>query len=176
MSLVIATLAFTVAAAVQTPSQTQVEEMRKLEFLVGEWKGDGWQLNEAGERSNTFSQKTKVQAKTNNATLRIEDRKSYKPWKGMTSSSTLDADISYNETTKLYNWRGKGSKSILEAKLTSDRTFHFGMPFSVNVEPREGYRKTTIRVTLSGSWEETLEVWSRGKWYKAEQSILTRVK
>lgn len=165
------------SSSIQKSSQTQLEEMRKLDFLVGEWRGDGWQLTKEGERGTTFSQRTKVEVKEKNAKLRIQDRKSYKQGQGMLfHSSTLDASISYDEKTKLYHWHGQYSKSVIEAKLVAERTLQYGMPFSVTLEPEQGNRKTTIRVTQAGQWEETLEVWERGKWYIVEQAILTKVK
>ena len=172
----IAMFGFSVAAAGQVPSSTQVAEMGKLDFLIGEWKGQGWEFKLDGSRANSFSQKTNVQAREGDATLRIKDERAFKPLKGTMGRSKLDAIISYDETVKLYHWRGKNSKSILEAKLLSDRTFHYGMPFSITVEPRDGYRRTTIEVNENGEWHETLEVWVRGKWYKFEESILKKAK
>jgi hypothetical protein len=64
----------------------------------------------------------------------------------------------------------------LEAKLIRDRTLQYGMPFSATLQPADGNRRTTIEVTESGEWRETLEVWNTDRWYKVEESILKRVK
>ena len=175
----------------QTPSLNQAEEVRKLDFLIGEWKGGGWTLKPDGSRHNSFSQKTKVQAKEGNSTLRIKDTRTYKPvissgkntifipGTPVSRSSELDATIYYDEKIKLYRWRGEnsyGRKNPLEAKLIGDRTLQYGMPFSVTLQPADGNRRTSIEVTEGGEWHETLEVWDGGRWYKVEESILKRVK
>jgi len=189
LSVCTAVFALALVAAGQTTSSHQAEEIRKLDFLVGEWKGVGWELAPDGSRRNSFSQKTKVRAKDGRSALRIKDERAYKP---VTSSgtifapgtrvyhsSTLDATIYYDDALKLYRWRGEnsyGRKKPLEAKLIGDRSLQYGMPFSVTLQPTEGNRRTTIEVTQSGEWHETIEVWKTGRWYKAEESILKRVK
>jgi len=166
---------FTFLAVVAFSSGAQVAEMRKLDFLVGEWKGEGWELRLDGSRANSFSQKTTVQVK-DDSSLRIQDNRGYRPMNGTLGASTLDATIFFDKTLNLYQWRGKGFKTTLEAKLLGDRTLQYGVPFSVPVEPVNGDRKTTIEVNENGEWHETLEVWWRDRWYKFEESILKRVK
>lgn len=193
LSVCIAVFALSVAAAGQVTSANQAEEMRKLDFLVGEWKGEGWQLAPDGSRQNSFSQKTKVkvQAKDGTPVLRVKDERAYRPvissgkntiftpGTPISHSSTLDATIYYDDALKLYRWRGENSyarRNPLEAKLTGDRTLEYGMPFSVTSRPADGSRRTTVEVTQSGDWHETLEVWKTDRWFKAEESILKKVK
>ncbi len=191
LSVCVAVFALSVATISQTPSLNQAEEVRKLDFLIGEWKGGGWELEPDGSRHNSFSQKTKVQAKDGTSTLKIKDARTYKPVKSsgkntifipgtpLFRSSELDATIYYDEKLKLYRWRGEnsyGRKNPLEAKLIRDRALQYGMPFSVTLQPADGNRRTTIEVTEGGEWHETLEVWNRDRWYKVEESILKRVK
>jgi hypothetical protein len=171
------------AVSSQTPSAVQVEEMKKLDFLTGEWKGKGQEFNLDGSPRNEFTQKAKVQAKAGGASLRITDERKYKTiYQGgspIYSSSTLDATIYYDEGVKIYRWRGEnsyGRKNPLEAKLIEARTLQYGMPFTVMALPSNGYRKTTIKVTEDGEWHETIEVWYRDDWFKAEESILKKVK
>lgn len=171
----------------QTSSPNQIQEMRKLDFLVGEWKGEGWELNPDGSRSNRFSQKTKVEAKESNSTLRIKDSKTYKPvisdgkifarGTPVYHSSTLEANIYYDDTSKLFHWRAAyGHRNPLEAKLIREKALQYGMPFSITLQPADGNRRTTIEVTESGEWLETLEVWQTDRWYKVEEAILKKVK
>ena len=56
----IAGLLLQIHASAQTPALPG--ELQQLQFLVGEWKGEGCQLRPDGSRQNRFSQKTKVQA------------------------------------------------------------------------------------------------------------------
>ncbi len=191
LSVCVAVFALSVTTMGQTPSPNQAEEMKKLEFLVGEWKGTGWEFNPDGSRRNSFSQKTKVQAKDGNSSLRIKDARTYKPvissgentifipGTPVFQSSELDASIYYDENIKLYRWRGEnsyGRKNPLEAKLIRDKALQYGMPFSITLQPADGNRRTTIELTEGGEWRETLEIWQADRWYKAEESILKKVK
>lgn len=160
------------AVAVQTPVLDG--EMKKLEFLVGEWKGEGrehWPVELSDYR---FTQKTKIEIKKNSL-LRIRDERQYLPYE-MRHTSNLEASISYDDDLKLYSWKGKDSKSILEAKLIDGKTFQFGVPFSVPFEPERGNQRTTIRITDAGEWHETNEIWYAGNWFVVKKSILKKVK
>ena len=161
------------AAAVQSPVLDG--EMRKLEFLVGEWKGEGRERWPMDLSEFPFTQKTKVEIK-NDSQLRIKDDRAYKPVTPLLHSSNVEASISYDKESKLYSWKGKDSKVILEAKLIKDKTFQFGVPFSVAFEPERGNMRTTIRVTDTGDWHEIQEVWYGGNWFVVKKSILKRVK
>ena len=172
--VLMAVLCLQVSAAAQAP--TLEGEMQKLEFLVGEWKGGGFKEFPGWPGKNSFKQKTKVEI-TKNSTLRIRDERVYKPMKGAAShTGSGDAEISYDVKMKLYRWTGHGSKTSLEAKLTADRTFQYGMPFSVTLQPEEGYHRTTIRVDDAGAWHETVEEFIMGRWFVVEESVLKRVK
>ena len=173
-TVLMAVLLLQVSAAAQAP--TLDGEMQKLEFLVGEWKGEGLEDFPGWPRKNSFKQKTKVEI-TRNSLLRIRDERSYKPAPGMIShTGSGDAEISYDAKMKLYRWAGRGSKATLEAKLIADRTFQYGMPFSVALQPEEGYHRTTIRIDDAGEWHETIEEFIQGRWFVIEQSVLKRVK
>ena len=166
--------ASSVATGNQNPSPAAVDEIRKLDFLIGEWKGAGWDLELDGSRTYRFSKTTEVR-KESNAKLRIVDETYYGSPGGPSVYSILEATISYDESAKLYHWRAKDSTKGFEAKLLSEKTFQYGMPFSITVKPADGNRKTTIEVKENGEWHETVEVWHKGKWYKSEESILKRV-
>jgi hypothetical protein len=172
-------------AATQTPALT--EEMKKLEFLVGEWKGEGRQLRPDGSPENSFEQELKVKIK-DGSVLRISETRNYKmiiagkdtmfvPGTPVFRSSSLEARIYYDSHTKLYQWAGEtsyGRKNAIEAKLIGDRTLQYGIPFSVPFQPTERHRRTTIQITDAGEWNETLEIWHLGRWFLVEESILKK--
>lgn len=152
--------------------------MKKLEFLLGEWKGGGWEVHWDGSRGEEFSQKTKVQTQAGGSVLRIKDARNYTT-PGVSHSSTLDASIYYDAGARIYLWWGElpGVQARpLEANLIDVRTFQSGVPFTATVPLKNGARRTTIKVTESGEWHETLEVWKIDRWYKVEESVLRRVK
>jgi len=164
----------------QVSSSAALDQMRKLDFLVGEWKGTGWQVNWDGSRGDEFSQKSRVQVRSGGSNLQIKDARNYKTKTiGLIQTSTLDATIYYDEVLKIYRWRGEnsyGRKNPLEATLIDTKTLQYGIPFIGNVQLPNGARRTTITVTASGEWHETLDVWKIDRWYKAEESLLTKVK
>lgn len=52
---------------------TQLEEMKKMHVMVGNWKGEGWMQQGQSERK-TFTVNESVQIKNNGATLLVEGR------------------------------------------------------------------------------------------------------
>ena len=174
-------------AVAQTPALTG--EMKNLEFLVGEWKGEGWQLRPDGSKENSFKQQLKVKIK-DASFLRISESRNYKtiiskgkdtifiPGTPVFHSSSLEARIYYDDKVKLYLWAGEtsyGKKNPMELKL-SGRTLQYGIPFSIPFQPSERNRRITIEITEAGEWHETLEVWHLGRWFLVEESTLKKVK
>src|SRR5688572_3414455 len=70
-------LTLSLAAGGQSPQSGRAEEMMRLEFLLGEWKGKGWVVNWDGSRGDEFSQKTTVKTKADGSVLRIKHGKNY---------------------------------------------------------------------------------------------------
>ena len=188
--LVILIALFVLQTHAPAQSRVLVDELKQLEFLVGEWKGEGWKLRSDGLRENSFQQKTKVQVK-DNSLLRVKDARTYKPvissgkdsiftpGSPVFQSSTLDASIYYDSELKTFRWRGEneyGRKKPLEARLVRDKALQYGVPFNHTFEPSNGNRRTTIEITAAGEWHETLEVWYAGRWYTVEESALKKVK
>lgn len=162
----------------QTLHATQVEEIKKLDFLLGEWKGTGSEIHWDGSHGNEFSQKTQVKAKAGGSALRIKDARNYNT-PGVSHTSSLDATIYYDDEAKIYRFGGDSyseRKDDLEAKLIDVRTFQYGIPFTVTVALPNGARRTTIKITESGEWHQTLDVWKIDRWYRVEESVLKRVK
>jgi hypothetical protein len=162
----------------QSPRPGGAEEMGKLYFLIGEWKGKGSEVHWDGSRGDEFSQKTTVRAEEGGSVLRIKDGKNYDT-PGASHTSTLDASVYYDAGAKTYRWRGEnayGREYPLEAKLVDARTFQYGVPYTVEARLPNGARRTTIEVTEGGEWHETLEVWKIDRWYKVEEAFLRRVK
>src|SRR6266446_6434756 len=65
-------LTATVAALAQAPppSQKPAQEMKKIDFLVGNWEGNGWM--EIQGQKTSFTSNEKVQSKLDGTILTIE--------------------------------------------------------------------------------------------------------
>jgi hypothetical protein len=166
-------LALTVTGSGQTPSPSPREQVSKLDFLVGEWKGEGWRYGENGSKA-AISQSTKVRVEADGSALRFKDTKKFRgdnlhstPWYHPEST------ISYDEQAKLYRWRVVSAKrrgNPFEVRLPEPRTFQLVL------HTRDGMVRTTIRVTEGGEWHETLEFLRSGGWFKSQETTLKRVK
>jgi len=162
-------------ASSQAPATAPHEAMRKLEFLVGEWKGKGWRYVYGGSRVE-FSQNTKVRSESDGSALQIKDVRKYKD-NGLLSSlaaPSATANIYYDEGGKLYRVRrdsSEGRKNPFAAKLVESKSFQWEQPTPA------GNIRTTIKIIESGEWHETVEFWMGEEgWYKAEESVLKRIK
>ena len=160
----------------QSPSTVSPEAMRKLDFLVGEWKGKGW-VYSLKEKMHEISQSIQVKSESGGLLLRIKDAKNYKDSMLSTGLSSVmgipKCTISYDEQAKLYRWRpdaAKGRGNPFEAKLLEPRTLQ------LITHTSDGMARTTIKVTEDGEWHETFELLLSEGWYKAQETFLKKVK
>lgn len=175
------------AVSSQTPSAPSQEQIKKLDFLIGEWKGKGWMYRLDGSRGAEISQSTKVKWGKDNSTLSITDKKRYpdmrlSPGNPVSSavltypmSSSSDASVYYDEGTKLYYWRretSQGRKTPFQARLIKPGALQVKFEFPGSVLLR------TIEVTQEGEWHERFEIWLGEKdgWFKSQEIILKKVK
>lgn len=159
----------------QVPASLQLAEMKKLDFLVGQWKGDGWIEFAPGQR-RTFTQTETVQSKLSGLVLLIEGL-----GKGKTSGSEQEVTVhnalgvvSYDNQAKLFRWRAyqaDGRSVDTEAKVT-DRSLEWGFG-----NAQMGNIRFTIQLTEAGQWFEIGEVSRDGKnWKKFFEMTLQRLK
>jgi hypothetical protein len=117
------------AARAQAPVPTeQLEAISKLDWLVGNWKGDGWIEFRPGER-HTFSQSEIVQKKAGDTILTIEGHGVTKA--AGTNMTVLDAFtvVSYNPREKKKRWFSHTDKGhVTDVELTvGKRTFQWAV-------------------------------------------------
>jgi hypothetical protein len=168
--LMLFALSLSIPMQAQSSASTQREEMKKMNFLAGEWQGTGWIITPDGKR-NEFTQTEKIQYKVDGLTLLIEGR-------GQNKSSGADvfealAVISYDEKAKLYRFRSytnEGRSGEAEAKLIPGG-MEWGMKFP------GGQFRYTIKLTDKGEWFEIGEFSQDEKnWRKFHEMTLQRVK
>ena len=161
------------ALAAQTPSSPKVAEMKRLDFLVGQWQGEGWIMLGTKQR-HTFRQTENVQRKVDGTVLLIEGLgKSMDTGDAGAIIHTAFAVLSYEKDAKVFRWRAfraDGSSIDTEAKV-SENMLVWGFR-----DPRGGNIRFTIKLNEKGQWFEVGEM-SRDSqtWLKFFEMTLNRV-
>lgn len=95
---VLISIALIAPQVAQGPTAGELEAMKKLDFLVGNWEGQGWMLHPGGRE--VFNGTETVQKKLQGKALLIEG-KFVDPKDGRVVHETL-AVLTYNEQSKKY--------------------------------------------------------------------------
>jgi len=149
-------------------------EMRKLDFLAGEWKGEGWFRMGPGQPEH-FTQHEKVTPKTGNKSLLIEGLGRRKTADGTPGEVVHDAlaILGWDEQAKVYRFstvtaeRGAG-EPWFEVTGTNAAQWGFETPM--------GKIRYTITLNDKGQWVEVGEFTRDGKqWMKMMEMTLTKV-
>jgi hypothetical protein len=159
----------------QTPASTQLEEMKKLSFLVGEWKGEGWVEFIPGQRRTSPISET-IQSKLGGLVLLLEGLGKTKV-PGREEEVVVHnalAVLWYDEKAKLYRMRSflaDGHSVDAEARFTEEG-FRWGFQ-----APQGSSIRYTLKLTEKGEWFEIGELSPDGKtWRKFHEMTLQRVK
>ena len=160
-----------VAALAQTPASGQRAEMKKLDWLVGHWKGTGWmQMGPQGRKE--FTQTETNQWKLDGLVLLIEGQGKSKV-DGSTVHTAL-AFVSYDEGAKTFRWRAftaEGRQTDAVAKVGAN-----SLEWGVEISQR-GRMRYTIKLNDKGEWFEVGEMSQDGQtWQKFFEMTLQRQK
>ena len=115
--------------------------MARLDFLVGEWKGEGWMMTREGKRE-TFASTEIIRKKLLDTALLVE---------GTHTGFEAMAVVTWDAKAQQYRWRSftsRGAGVDAEAKLVGERTLQWF--------PSESARYT-IAISESGEWTEVGE-------------------
>jgi len=151
----------------------QRAEMKKLNFLVGQWKGTGWFEMGPGRRS-TFTQTEHVQNKLDGLALLIEGLgRGQLGGKGeeVVVHNAL-AVVSFDAQQKQHRFRAYRADGMYvdTTAQVSDRALVWSFQ-----DPRAGHIKFTITLNDKGEWFEIGELSRDGKaWYKFFEMTLQR--
>ena len=174
LSVVFSLLLLHTPVPAQAPNAAQMDEMKKVSFLVGQWKGEGW--IDFGQGQRRFIESESVQSKLGGQVLLIEGLGKASA-DGKETGATVHnaiALISYDEKSKVFRFQAHqaGGRSVdTEAKVT-DGALEWG--FS---DERAGTIRFTIKLTDTGKWFEVGEGSRDGKtWHKFFEMTLQRVK
>jgi hypothetical protein len=161
-------------AAQQTPQPAPPSEMKKLDFLVGQWKGEGWiEFGQGGRR--TFTINESVQRKVEGMVLLIEGLGT-----GKMGGQGVDvpvhkafAIVDYDAASKLFRFRAyrAGTGAIDSQPQVGENSLIWGFH-----DARGGDIKFTIKLNDKGQWFEIGEYSGDGKtWRKFMEMTLNRV-
>ena len=150
------------------------DEMKKLDWLVGEWKGEASARVGPG-KPETAIQTEKVTPKAGGKVLLVEGLGRRKLEDGSAGDVVHDAIalISWDEEKKTYRFIGHVAQqpSVDTAlDMTAPNTLVWGL-----TPPNGGKARFTIRLTEKGEWHEVGEFSPDGeKWFKFLDMTLTK--
>ena len=146
-------------------SETHIAAMKRLEYLEGNWKGEGWMLNAAGGR-DTFRGGEIVQRKLGGVALLVEGS-----FVGRAPGADRDVPvhttlgvISYDVETKTYRfstWLATGGSGVRELMVTAEG-------WRWEIRSPQGVIRFNMTLTPTGEW---LEVGERSRDGKNWQSF-----
>ena len=161
--------------AAQAPNAVAAEQMKKLSFLIGQWKGEGWVQYGPGPRV-TVTATESVQSRLGGEVLLIEGLGRNKVDSGNAELTGHDAIalMFYDVKTGTFRFqahRARGLSVDTEIKVTPGG-FEWGFQ-----DERAGTLRFTMKLTDKGEWFEIGEMSRDGKsWLKFVETRLERVK
>jgi hypothetical protein len=171
---VVVAAASVAASRGEPPPDAQRDAMKKLDFLVGEWKGESWSEFVPGKRQTSQGTET-VQSKLDGLLLTMEGvhrRKTDDKEEGKITHSAF-AVTSYDEKAKQYRvqaYTSRGQYVEAQAKVAEKR-LEWGFKI-----PEFGDVRYTVTIDDKGRWFETGEVSQDGKeWRRFFEMTLERV-
>ena len=165
----ILTVNFGAAQTKQTSADVQREQIKKLDFLTGNWGGEGWMM--FGRERKTFTIDESVQTKLDGLVILIEGI-------GKISNKTVHhalALVSYDPNEKDFEWSSyilSGEKLNIKIEV-SDKSLVWGF----HDERAGGDNRYLIKLDENGNWIEKGEFSKDGKsWFQFFGMKLHKVK
>ena len=131
----------------------QVNKMKKVQWLVGKWEGEGWMMF-GPEEKHTFSQTETVTSKLNGLLLAIEGLGIVGTTEAVQSKIIHNAFavLSYDSENQKFKMRAhKADGAFTEADAIVDDKGNFIWGFS---HPYAGELRFTIKQNDKGQWYE----------------------
>jgi len=174
--LLICLFLISISALSQTPDSPSAREMKKLDFLLGNWKGEGW--IEMGPRGRSTFQQTEIVEGKLNGTIMVVEGIGKGKFAGSNEEGVVHhavAVISYDQAAKKYLLRAfRADGNFVDADVTTDGN---SLIWVFRDPQRNTEIKYTIKLTSDGKWLEIGEFSMDGKtWRKFFEMSLQRVK
>ncbi|MBX7218664.1 MAG: hypothetical protein K1Y36_01845 [Blastocatellia bacterium] len=152
--------------AQQPPAPTaQIEAMKRMQLMVGEWEGGGWIEFGPGKKLE-FTGHESIQPKTNGTTLLVQGLHKSKS-DGKTPERVIHdalAIISFNEKEKAYRMKAclaSGAQTDAVISITETGAMQWGLP-----DNRGGQIRYTITIAEKATWNEVGEYSMDGKTWR----------
>lgn len=174
INLLLWVIALSVPLSAQNPTSAQSDAMKKLDFLVGQWKGEGWISFGPGQR-RTFTQTETVEPKLGGLLLVVDGLGKSKDAanEGAVVHNAF-AVVSYDDKTKQVRWHAYTAEGVYvdtELKSVQERTLQWSI-----LSPGRSIR-FTMSFIEKDRWLEVGEFSQDGKsWLKFFDMTLQRVK
>ena len=167
-------LALAMSPSAQNSPPPSMDAMKKLDFLVGEWKGEGWIAFGGGER-RTFTQSETIQPKLGGMLLQVEGLgKSKDPGKEGKIIHNAFAIVSYDDKVKQIRWHAytaDGRYVDTDLKPIQEKVVEW------SIQSPGATIRFTMNLSEKDRWIETGEFSADGtKWMKFFEMKLQRVK
>jgi hypothetical protein len=151
------------------------EGMRKVDFLIGEWKGEA-SVQEGPGKGEQAIQHEMVRSKIGGKLLLVEGIGKRKLADGSVGEVVHDAVgvVSYDEATKKYRFDAWTQRGYVQAWFEpgDDQSVRWGFD-----TPDGGKIRYTISLNDKGQWHEVGEYSRDGnRWFKTMEMTLTKVK
>jgi len=145
------------------------EEMKKLSSWVGEWKGDGWQMDQQTRQKQPFSVVEKVESRLDGLALIVEGKGTHN---GNLGHHAM-AMVYYNADKSQYDFHSivmQGQSTMARGEFNDKGEFIWGF------EIPQGKIRYTIKIE-GDTWTESGAFSMDGStWYPTMEMKLTRVK
>ena len=163
------------ALLAQSTTPAQLQEMKRLDFLIGEWRGEGWTEFTPGQR-RTSPVTELVQPKLGGMILLVEGlgkKKAPGQQEEVVTHNALGV-IAYDPSAKLYRVRSylaDGRSTDAEAEFVEGGfQWRFKGPQGMSI-------RYTIKLTEKGEWFERGEMSRDGQsWRQFHEMTLQKVK
>ena len=162
------------AATAQTRSTAHVDEMKKFDFLLGRWSGEGWIEMTPGQRLKFKSNET-VDTRLGGSLLIVEGKHSGR-FPGRSEEVVVHhavAVISYDESERKYRFNAH----LIDGRYVpaEGRFVDGGLQWGFR-DPKLGEIRYTIKLNQQGQWFEIGELSTDGQaWRKFFEMNLNRL-
>ncbi|MBP6334894.1 MAG: hypothetical protein KA444_05425 [Bacteroidia bacterium] len=152
-----------------TPDSLTLAAMEKIQFLSGNWSGEGW--IQMGKEKHFFSQEEKVESKLKGSVIVIDGLGKEK--EGEKIIHQAFAVISYDMHEKKYMMRAyKADGNYVDANVTVEDDGSFVWGFT---HPQAGQMKYTIKL-IDNKWVEKGEMNRDGqRWIQFFEMTLNKI-